>query len=46
MISTAAILNGAEAVGLNMDLVSLEAEQENLAQLSVDDFEDIIEEEE
>jgi ABC-type oligopeptide transport system substrate-binding subunit len=45
MIETASILNGKEAVGLNIELVALEAEKENLEQLSVDDFEDIIEEE-
>ncbi len=46
MIETASILNGKEAVGLNIELVALESEMENLEQLSVDDFEDIIEEEE
>ncbi len=45
MISTASILNGKEAVTLNSDLVGLEAEMENLEQLSVDSFEDVIEEE-
>ena len=45
MIETASILNGKEAVGLNIDLVSLETELENLEQLSVDSFEDVVEEE-
>jgi len=46
MIETAAILNGKAAVGLNNSLVSLDVEKKNLEKLSVDSFEDIVEEDE